>query len=155
MRRSPFCIIATASPSGQPWISPVFFNYDSAYRIVWESAKDALHSELVRQNRRVAIAVTELNAAAPTDVLYLECEAHEVTVEGLADALSLFLNGPHQKEEPVERTLSDYRDASPLRLYEARPQHVYVLERSTDGPGYVIDRRVEITLPEEQIGASG
>jgi nitroimidazol reductase NimA-like FMN-containing flavoprotein (pyridoxamine 5'-phosphate oxidase superfamily) len=146
IRRNHFCVIATASQAGRPWISPVFFNYDAGYRLIWESARDALHSRLIAENPRAAIVISDLDAAALTSALYLDCRASEVPPESLAEALAIFLDGPHEKSEPVQRSVADYLGDKPLRLYQAIPERVYGIVQTETPEGYRIDQRMELTL---------
>src|SRR6185369_7205117 len=90
-RRNLFCEVATASPTGDPWLSPVFFNYSPDYVLVWESAHDALHSH----NIRVAIFIKDTTTKAPGTDLYIEAIAQEVPQQRLAEALHIWQSGPH------------------------------------------------------------
>lgn len=141
-----FCLLSTVTPEGLPWGSPLFYNYDASYRIVFESAKDARHSRNIATNPRVSIVIARLLARTPIVGVYLECHAREVPVEALDDALAVFKRGPHGKQESQGRQVSDYLDGRPLRLYEAVPERSYVLEQVQTHEGYTIDRRVEIAL---------
>jgi nitroimidazol reductase NimA-like FMN-containing flavoprotein (pyridoxamine 5'-phosphate oxidase superfamily) len=147
LREQHYCTIATASPDGAPWVSPVFFNYDDAYRLVWESARDAQHSRLIEVNPRVAVVVAG-DASAADEAVYLECRARAVPADGLARALDVFLHGPHQKQESPSRRVEDYGPTARLALYEAVPERVYVLEVGHEEHGYRVDRRREIRIAE-------
>ena len=141
-----FCVLSTSAQDGQPWVSPLFFNYDPSYRIVFESAKDARHSRNIASNPRVAIVIARLLARDPILGVYLECEAREVPVERLPEALEVFKDGPHRKQESAKRKVTDYLDDKPLRLYEAVHHKSYILTQIRTPEGYTIDQRVEITL---------
>jgi pyridoxine/pyridoxamine 5'-phosphate oxidase len=141
-----FCVLSTVTPDGQPWVSPLFYNYDDAYRIIFESAKDSRHCSNIAVNPRVAIVIARLLARDPLVGVYLECEAREVPVEGLAEALEVFKHGPHGKRESESRQVSDYLGDKPLRLYEAVHRQAYVLTQVRTPDGYTIDQRIEINL---------
>lgn len=147
LERNVHCVIASASADGEPWASPVFFNYDPALRIVFESARDSRHAGLIADNPRVMIAVADLAHRGPPRGVYLEALAREVPPEGLDKALDLFANGPHRKD--LKRTVADYLDDKPLRLYVAVPQRLYGLTQVTVD-GYEVDQRVEIPLPQPE-----
>jgi len=151
-RRSAFCTIATASLSGEPWLSPVFYNYAPDYTLVWESAVDAVHSQYVRANPRVAIFIKDLATDAPGTDLYIEAFAREVQEDGLAEALSTWQAGPHGHSDRARREIDDYGASKPLRLYEAHIQHLYVLSE-TVVDDYRVDARVEIALADLIEGA--
>jgi uncharacterized protein YhbP (UPF0306 family) len=142
---NPYCTLASASLGGQPWVSPLFFNYDAAtLRIVWESARESRHSCLIAENPLVSLVVSNVCTGGAPRGIYLECEAREVPPEGLTEALALFAQGPHKKE--VNRSLNDYLGEKPLRLYEAIPQAAYVLRQVETAEGYVIDERLPLEL---------
>jgi len=151
-RRNSFCEIATASPAGDPWLSPVFFNYSPDLTLVWESAHEALHSQNIRVNPRVAIFIKDTTTEAPGTDLYIEAIAQEVPAQHLAGALDTWQNGPHGHSDRPQREVSDYAPSRPMRLYEARIQHLYVLSE-TVVEGYRVDARVEIDLAGFSEGA--
>src|SRR4051812_43556260 len=152
-RRNMFCVIATASPTGDPWLSPVFFNHSPEYALVWESAHDALHSQNIRVNPRIAIFVKDTTTKAPGTDVYIEAMAQEVPPERLSEALDTWETGPHGHSDRSQREVGDYDTSKPMRLYEARIQHLYVLSE-TEVDGYRVDSRVEIDLAELSAGAS-
>jgi len=148
MREVPICVLATASPGGEPWPSPVFFNYDGSLRIVWESAREARHSQLIRSNPKAGIVIANTDPEATDDALYLECLAHEVDGEDVADALEVFLHGPHKQQGRIAHRLEDYFGDEPLRLYVAIPQRAYVPVVTKDEEGRRIDSRKEIEIED-------
>jgi hypothetical protein len=151
-RRNVFCEIATASSTGEPWLSPVFFNYSPDYTLVWESAHDALHSHNIRINPRVAIFVKDTGTQAPGTDLYMEAIAREVPAERLKEVLHTWEAGPHGHSDRAHRKIGDYAQSKPLRLYEAHIQHLYVLDESVVD-GYRVDTRLEVDLSNLREGA--
>jgi hypothetical protein len=152
-RHNLFCVIATASLTGEPWLSPVFFNYSPDYTLVWESAHDALHSQNIRINPLIAIFIKDTSTTAPGTDLYMEAIAQEVPSRRLAEALYTWETGPHGHSDRSHREISDYDPAKPLRLYEAHIQHLYVLSE-TVVQDYRVDARVELDMAELSGGAS-
>lgn len=147
LQRNFHCVVASSSAGGEPWASPVFFNYGPDLRIVFESAHTSRHATLIAANPRVAIAVADFSHRGRPRGVYLEAQAREVPPDGLAGALDLFLNGPHRKK--LERSVADYASGKPLRLYEAIPHALYGLTQ-VKLDGYVIDQRVEVPLPSRK-----
>jgi hypothetical protein len=154
LREQRFCVLATATPDGQPWPSPVFFNYDTTYRLVWETGRDAWHSQLIRQNPRVGIVVADLSGETSDEAVFLDCEAEEVPPEGLAAALDTFLHGPHKPTAATEHKVENYLDDEPLRLFLAIPLRAYVMVVTHDEQGRRIDSREPIDLPGAASGTS-
>jgi hypothetical protein len=144
-RRNLFCVIATASSMGEPWLSPVFFNYSPDYTLVWESAHDAQHSQNILANSRIAIFIKDPSGSMPGADLYMTAIASEVPVQRLAEALYTWETGPHGHSDRPRRSLDDYGPAKPLRLYEAKIEDLYVLSEA-EVDGYRVDTRVEIDL---------
>jgi len=151
--RNAFCTIATASLSGEPWLSPVFYNYAPDYTLVWESAHESLHSRYIAVNPRVAIFIEDVTTRGPGTDVYIEALAQEVPSERLAAALQTWQDGPHGHSDRARREISDYSGSKPMRLYEARIQHLYVLSE-TLVDDYRVDARVEVPLAELTEGAT-
>ena len=53
-------------------------------------------------------------------------------------------NGPHQREDP-RRTVADYAPGSPIGLYAAHLDELYVLKQ-TKVEGYVVEERESVDL---------
>ncbi len=146
MQEQWFCVLSTASTDGMPWVSPVFYNFDHHYRLIWESSREAQHSKLIAANPNVAIVIANFAARNADEAVYLVCRAREVPPEGLDDALDVFRHGAHERKETAPRTPALYVDEEPLRLYEAVPEKAYLLVVSHDSHGRRIDHRQEIQL---------
>jgi nitroimidazol reductase NimA-like FMN-containing flavoprotein (pyridoxamine 5'-phosphate oxidase superfamily) len=146
IREQWFCVLATASSDGVPWASPLFFNVDERYRFVWESSRDAHHSQLIAENPNVALVIANFGSKNADEAVYLACTAREVPPEGLDDALDVFLNGAHKRSDTAPRSVELYLQDQPLRLYEAVPEKAFLLGVSHDAQGRRIDKRREIPL---------
>ena len=144
LERCAYCVIGTASLDGVPWVSPVFFDYDSELHIYFESEHGARHSQLIAANPRITIVITELGASPEIEGVYIEAEAQEVSAGRIETALDVFQAGRHERTR-APRTAADYGPGKPLRLYEAVPRAVYALEHLTVD-GYDVERRVELDL---------
>lgn len=144
MRQHRFCVIATSTADGRPWVTPVFYNYDeTTLAMVWESDRTAKHSQLIAANPLTAIVISDMKAVTGA---YFECRAAEVAEERLEDALERFNHGVHKKRERKDRTRDDYTGAKPLRLYEARPYAAYLMSDKKLVDGYEVDDRVELDI---------
>jgi nitroimidazol reductase NimA-like FMN-containing flavoprotein (pyridoxamine 5'-phosphate oxidase superfamily) len=142
LREVRYCVLASVTSSGQPWVTPLFYNYDESYNLIWESAREAMHSQLLVQDARVAIVVAQFDEKK---AVYLDCTAREVEPERLDYALNVFMHGPH-KNRSMERRVADYLGDKPLRLYEAVPLAAYAVVEVQTEDGYMIDQRVAIKL---------
>jgi hypothetical protein len=144
-RRNSFCVIATASLAGEPWLSPVFFNYTPGFDLIWESAAEAVHSKYLRANSRIAVFLKDASARGPAHDVYMEAVAHEVPPGAVTTALEVWQHGPHGHSNRAERRPQDYEQGKPMRLFEARIDRLYVLDE-TVVDGYRVDVRVEVDI---------
>jgi nitroimidazol reductase NimA-like FMN-containing flavoprotein (pyridoxamine 5'-phosphate oxidase superfamily) len=148
-----YLTLATASKDGVPWISPLMFAYDSNYNLFWPSGKDALHSQLLRSNPKVAISIFDSHAPEGTgNGVYMTAEACEVSEDELPYAINVLYSRKYP--DPVVRQQrgrkpEDFSGESPRRLYMATPEKVYIID-ARGHPIYkrLVDVRVEVNLIE-------
>lgn len=144
-----YCTIATATHNGEPWVSPVYFNYSKkTYTIYWVSGKNARHSQLIKENNRVAIVIFDSSAPEGAgDGVYLIARAYEVPENELKEATQEFYGGRHpivSKDKP--HVPEEFKNDSPRRIYKAVIKKIYKL---TDGlyiNGQYVDKKVEVFL---------
>lgn len=144
-----YITLATASRSGEPWVSPVYFNFNDDYSIVWRSNVEAKHSLLIRQNGgRVAAVVFDSRAPAMTgDAVYLAGRAVELSTDAdIRAAIACYHGGRHERNESDRTEIEDYRHPSPLRLYRLDPEKVFRLGSGESVLGYYVDNKIEISL---------
>jgi nitroimidazol reductase NimA-like FMN-containing flavoprotein (pyridoxamine 5'-phosphate oxidase superfamily) len=146
LRKQQFCVLAAASRDGQPCVAPVYYNYDDALNLVWESSHRARHSQAITENSRVAVVVADLVSGDPARALYIDARAAEVPSSSLDEALRVFREGPHDSVESRKARLEDYAANQPLRLYRAMPEHVYVLHVTRTPNGRRVDEREEVAF---------
>jgi nitroimidazol reductase NimA-like FMN-containing flavoprotein (pyridoxamine 5'-phosphate oxidase superfamily) len=142
-----YCTVATATPEGKPWISPVFFVYDGAYNIYWASNKNALHSELIRKNPRVAIVIFDTHApeGAGTAV-YMEATTEELSKEeDVAAGIELF-NARATGDDFKIKSPADVTGEGVWRIYKAVPTQISLLENGEYINGQYVDKRVPVDL---------
>lgn len=142
-----YCTVATATSEGKPWISPVFFVYDEAYNIYWVSNKGALHSELTRENPRVAIVFFDTHApeGAGTAV-YMEATAKELSeTDEVATGIELFnarATDDHFKIKSAAHVMGD----GVWRIYKATPARVSLLGEGEYINGQYVDKHIPVDL---------
>lgn len=139
--------LATASKSGEPWVSPVFFSFDHDYNLYWMSYINARHSKLLDDNPRAAIVI--FNSKAPEgegDAVYIEANVKKLEgVSEVEDAIKIH-NARATKEKFRVKDLNEVTGKGVWRVYKAIPQKVYKL---TDGEyieGQYVDKKIEISL---------
>lgn len=143
-----YMTIATSSNDGEPWISPVYFNFDAEYNLYWISNKESHHSELVRQNPRVAIVV--FNSKAPNftgDGVYFRCRVSELeSGNDIQKGIDTYYGGRHVSTDQDKLDTSNYSGTSPWRIYRAMPTEISKLGEGKEVDGYWLDSRVIVEL---------
>lgn len=142
-----YCTVATSSPSGNPWISPVFFGYDDDFNIYWISDKNSKHSQLIRENPQVAIVV--FNSQAPEgkgDGVYIEAEVHELSSkDDIENGVKIRDNRAKIKKFRVKK-IQEVMGDGVWRVYKAIPKKISKLTKGEFVNGQYVDKRIEILL---------
>jgi hypothetical protein len=141
LRRVPNAAIATVSPDGHPWNSPLFVALDETLVVYWSSHNDAIHSINIASHPQVFIVIFDSIAAdASGHAVYIPALARELTDEtSIADALKVLAD---RKGEPV-KSAQDFLGPHPRRVYRADPSAIWTnVVKQRDG--HYLDVRVEI-----------
>ena len=142
-----YMTIATAPPDGKPWISPVFFAYDDAYNLYWVSDRNSRHSNLVRENNKVAIVIFDSSAPeGEGDGVYFEAHAAELNNTQEIKKAMLILGARVTKEEFRVKKIDEVVERGAWRIYKAVPQKISKLKEGEYVNEQHVDRRIEIDL---------
>ena len=143
-----YMTIATAAKNGKPWISPVFFAYDSKLNFYWSSAKNSLHSRLINKNKRVSAAIFNSNAAeGKGDGVYMVGKATEVKEKEIKHAMDiLFYRTGKINKYFKDKTEKDFKGNSPIRFYKFVPKKFWVLGDPVEIDGKFVDIRREVRM---------
>jgi hypothetical protein len=137
-----YATVATCSPEGDPWNSPVYSAYDGV-NIYWTSGVDAVHSRNIRANGRAFIVFYD--STVPEGVgqgLYLRCSATELDHPAdVADGRAALTRRVQSGDRPPE----DFLGTSPRRVYRAVPHEAWVDHREPVG-GHQVDVRIPVDL---------
>jgi nitroimidazol reductase NimA-like FMN-containing flavoprotein (pyridoxamine 5'-phosphate oxidase superfamily) len=121
--------VATASPDGQPWNTPVYARYDERLHFYWCSWKDAEHSINLRGNPQVFFTLydsTRKRGDNNMRCLYVQGHAYEIE-EATEIANGLRLLYPHdESEQDVAKVQGD----SVRRLYKIIPEMFWLNDKS-------------------------
>ena len=142
-----YMTIATASLDGKPWISPVFFAYDDAYNLYWVSDKNSRHSNLIRENNKVAIVIFDSSAPeGEGDGVYVEAQVVELDdTQEVEKAMSILSNRVTQEEFKIKK-IGEVTEEGVWRIYKAIPQSISKLKEGEYINGQYVDRRIEVNL---------
>lgn len=142
-----YMTIATASSSGKPWVSPVFFAYDQNYDLYWVSNRDSLHSRLIRENPQVAIVIFDSKAPeGEGDGVYFEAKIEELSDQDQIKYAMDILNKRATKDEFRIKKIGEVTGEGAWMVYKAVPMRVSKLTEGKFINGQYVDLRVEIEL---------
>lgn len=139
-----YITIASVTPEGKPWNSPVYSAYDKdTYTFYWVSPKEAQHSKNIIENPNVFLAIYDSTVPEGTgEGVYVQAKASVVTdLKEMTRAIYLL----YTRKKKSLRDVSRFLDLKPRRIYKAMPEKVWL--NSTERIGDEgIDIRIEIEL---------
>lgn len=137
--------IASITPEGLPWNSPVYCSFDEELNFYWLSWKENQHSKNVRNNPNVFVTIYDSTVPANTGVgVYFQGKASELSNPlEMITALKCVYSRSKHKIRDVAMFLTTY----PRRIYKFVPEKVWI-----NGTGHIednpIDTRTELDLEE-------
>lgn len=143
-----YCTLATCSPDGFPWASPVLFTYDPDWNLYWSSAIAARHSHNIYWNRgRVAITIYSSNQSEGAGKgLYFQGTAAEVARDQVEAIMEQLFD--RARSDRPHRTAADYLAPSPRRIYRFQPDAAWITgERMVTG-NQLVDTKIQLSLAD-------
>ncbi len=135
--------LATITPEGQPWNTPVYFAYDQELNFYWISWTKNQHSINVKQNSSSFVTIYDSTAPADTGLgVYFQGKASQITsVKEMLHALKpLYL-----RRDKKMRSVKQFMQKFPRRIYKFIPERVWI-NGEGDINGNFIDVRMELDL---------
>jgi hypothetical protein len=138
-----YITVATATPNGLPWNSPVFAAFDENYTFYWTSWPGTQHSQNITANPHVFLVIYDSTVPqGQGEGVYIQANALEVTdikdIQRGSDILYA------RKGKPT-RDAKEFLGDSPRRMYKAVPEKAWV-NLDIDVKNSFIDTRKEIVL---------
>ncbi|MFC1710065.1 pyridoxamine 5'-phosphate oxidase family protein [Patescibacteria group bacterium] len=135
--------LATVTPKGQPWNTPVYTAYDKKYTFYWASDKENVHSKNIKDNNKVFGVIYDSTAKEGTGFgVYLKGKAYEVTnIREMAKAAKLLYSRAGDKPAAIQEFMKRF----PRRLYKFLPEKVWINDDGKKNDNFV-DIRIEIPL---------
>ncbi|HEY1307385.1 MAG TPA: pyridoxamine 5'-phosphate oxidase family protein [Vicinamibacterales bacterium] len=135
--------LATVSPDGQPWNSPIFVAWSRSRTIYWSSLRDTVHSQNIATRPDVFLVVFD---AASSDqsghAVYIRATAHELSDEAAVQAaLDCLASRKKGKPKPAAEFLGEH----PRRVYEAVPETIWTNVVKMEN-GHYFDERVVVDI---------
>ena len=143
LRTVPYASIATITPEGRPWNTPVAHEVDENYVIYWFSDKENQHSKNVRQIPRAFIVIYDSTAPeGEGEGVYIEADVEELED---ADEINKIRN---TKKMKVVDDATEFLGDAVRRCYKATPKRMWINEAEMNGDVFIRDYRVEIQLSD-------
>jgi uncharacterized protein YhbP (UPF0306 family) len=132
---STLCAIATLSSDNRPHINTAYFAWGDSWDLVWLSEPAAQHSQNVRANGLVAIAVYDSHQVWGSEDRGIQLFGRASELVGVAarNALTLYT-----------RRFAHFgqTDLSAYHLYRCRPQRMKLFDEPTFGAGAFVIARI-------------
>ena len=137
--------IASITPDGYPWNTPVYTACDKNLNFYWFSWKENQHSVNVKNNPNVFITIYDSTVPASTGVgVYFKGEAHELTSpKDILIGMTVVYNRSKHKMRAIKEFLTHF----PRRIYKFKPLKAWI-NGDSDIKGNFIDIREELDLKE-------
>jgi uncharacterized protein YhbP (UPF0306 family) len=135
-----YMTIATVSPDGSPWASPVYFAHDDYADFLWISKPGARHSQNIDERGDVAIVIFDSRVSPGTgQAVYLSAHAREVDPDDLAWGIDAY-NSRFREDEPGLALIgeAEVTGTAPHRLYRATVRDAFSLDER--------DERIAVSL---------
>lgn len=140
-----YCNIASITPEGMPWNTPVYISYDKELNFYLMSWKNNQHSINIRNNKNVFFTIYDSRAPAGTGFgVYFQGEAYEVN--NLKEIL-VGLTSHYKRTNSKARAVAKFVKKFPRRVYKLVPNQVWV-NGDSKIEGEPIDIRTELNLPD-------
>lgn len=138
-----YITVASVSPEGKPWNTPVYSAFDSDLNFYWTSAKDSVHSNNIRHNPDVFFAIYDSSVAEGSGAgVYLEARAEELNVREEILVARKFTQARKGKSPD---DADDFMGEAHRRVYRATVTHGWINEAETLESGWR-DYRTAIDL---------
>lgn len=141
-----YITIATVTPEGLPWNTPVYSAFDEQYNLYWNSWKENQHSLNIANNPNVFVVIYNSTVAEGTgEGVYIQAKVQMLTEKNEIEAARVLLHKRKNKPSSKLRTPEEFMSEYPRRVYKAVPERMWLNEAGEVNGNYV-DKRVEVDL---------
>ncbi len=138
--------IATVSPEGLPWNTPLYARHDPNLVFYWSSWSEAEHSKNIRANENCFITLydsTRKRGDNNRRCLFAQARAYELESEEEIEQILLLLYGT----EAAQYQTKEFLGEGLKRLYRAHPEKLWLNDVSErELTPHTIKMRVEVPL---------
>lgn len=141
-----YITIASVTPDGNPWNSPVYSAFDEDYNFYWSSWTENQHSKNIVNNENVFLVIYDSTAKEGTgEGVYVKAKAKMLTEEkDIVHALKYLDGRVGKQKDPKARPL-EFLGNNPRRVYKAIPEKFW-MNSDGDVNGMYVDTRKEVHL---------
>lgn len=138
-----YITLATVTPEGEPWNTPVYTAFDQEYNFYWISCPESEHSRHIAHNGKVFAVIYPSNVPEGTgEGVYMQGTAKPLNDEGeITKVLEFFYGRKNKEPRPAANFLGD----SPRRVYKLTTSKFWI-NSDEKVNGFHIDTRIEIKL---------
>jgi pyridoxamine 5'-phosphate oxidase-like protein len=137
-----YATLATITPDGKPWNSPVAHILDDDLNVYWFSDKEGQHAKNVRANGEVFIVFYDSTVPwGKGEGVYIQAKAYELNDPEEVRAAQRIKKGPDTDDSPDEFLGDGVR-----RVYKGVPQKAWMNDVMMEGKKFIKDIRVEVPL---------
>lgn len=136
--------IATCSPDGQAWNTPVYAAYDEHYNFYWTSDKNNQHSQNIRSNPKIFLVIYDSTGVIGDKTgVYVLAEAQELNDPAeIAAARTLLQKRKGKQPDSYEKFVGD----NVRRVYKAIPKRFWINDAEFKDGDFLRDYRTEVHL---------
>lgn len=132
-------VLSTANKDGDPWVTPLAYNFDINNNLYWVSSIDSKHSTNIKQRKEVAIVIFMVEPKS--DAIYINANAKELFNKKDMEAAFNVLKNRAQPDIFRVKNIDDVLNNSPWRIYKAEPTAFFVRELTKSEGRYITVRR--------------
>ncbi len=135
--------LATVTPKGQPWNTPVYTAYDKNYTFYWASDKENIHSlNIKKKSNTFAVVYDSTVKEGEGYGVYFVGKSYEIiSLKEMAKAAKYLYSRTGNKP----RAIKEFMKRFPRRLYKFVPEKAWINDDGEKNDNFV-DVRIEIPL---------
>jgi general stress protein 26 len=136
-----YATIATVTPEGKPWNSPVAHELDDQNNIYWFSDKENQHSKNVRENPYAYIVIYDSTVPeGDGEGVYIEADVEELSD---AETINSIRNA---KKGKIVDDANEFLGYAIRRCYKATPKRMWMNDAEVKDGVFIRDYKVEIDI---------
>ncbi len=142
-----YATLATVTPEGDPWNSPVAHEYDENLNIYWVSDKEGQHSKNAALNKKVFIVIFDSTVTEGEGRgVYIQASVNQVVDPEEILKVRRIKKGSHFEQSPDKFLGNSIR-----YMYRAEPEKIWINDTEITDGVFIRDYRVELDIEDLKI----